>query len=49
MKIGVLALQGAFSEHEKVLEHTIKLIRELDTEIEEIENEIKLIMAERGQ
>ena len=26
------------------LKHTIKLIRELDTEIEEIENEIKLIM-----
>lgn len=28
------------------LKHTIKLIRELDTEIEEIENEIKIIMDE---
>lgn len=28
------------------LKHTIKLIRELDTEIEEIENEIKSIMDE---
>ena len=28
------------------LKHTIKLIRELDTEIEEVENEIKLIMDE---
>ena len=28
------------------LKHTIKLIRELDTEIEEIENEIKIIMNE---
>ncbi len=28
------------------LKHTIKLIRELDTEIEEIENEIRLIMDE---
>lgn len=28
------------------LKHTIKLIRELDSEIEEIENEIKIIMDE---
>ena len=28
------------------LKHTIKLIRELDSEIEEIENEIKVIMDE---
>ena len=30
------------------LKHTIKLIRELDAEIDEIENEIKIIMEERG-